>query len=213
MIRVDLLAGERRSEKAARRTFEPGQKITVLGVALLLVTALGLGWRYWMLGQTEASHARQIESSRSEEQRLTTILKQVQEFEARRTLLQQRIALIDELRRGQSAPVHIIDQISRALPDMMWLTSVTQVGYDVTVEGRCLSLTALSDFVGNLAASRYFRRPVEILDSKVEGGGREGAPDIISFTVKGTFQMSGIDLPPAEPPARKATPKKGGTRG
>ena len=50
---------------------------------------------------------------------------------------------------------------------MMWLTKLKQNGYDVTIEGRCMSLTALSDFVGNLEAPRYFKRPVEILSSEV----------------------------------------------
>ncbi len=58
----------------------------------------------------------------------------------------------------------MIDQMSRALPEMTWLTRVQQNGYDVTIEGRCLSLTSLSDFVGNLEASRYFKRPVEIVE-------------------------------------------------
>ena len=105
----------------------------------------------------------------------------------------------------------MIDQVSRALPDMMWLTSVKQVGYDVTIEGRCLSLTALSDFVGNLSTSGYFRRPVEILESQVQSG-REGEPDTITFSVKGTFQMSGIETAPEPAPARNAA-RRGGRRG
>lgn len=209
MIRINLLAGERRTEKAPSRTFQAGQKIAVAGTLLLLVTALLLGWRYWALTSTEAAIQREIESARREEGRLAAILKQVQDFEGRRTQLQQRVALIDELRRGQTAPVHMIDQVSRAVPEMMWLTGIKQVGYDVTIEGRCLSLTALSDFVGNLGASHYFRRPVEILDSKVEPGA-EGTPDIISFTVKAGFQMSGIDT---KPPEKAPAPKKGGKRG
>lgn len=209
MIRINLLAAERRAEKAPSRTLQAGQKITVAGSLLLLVAALLLGWRYWALTEMQASVQREIEAAQREESRLAEILTQVRDFEARRAQLQQRVALIDELRRGQTAPVHIIDQISRALPDMMWLTSVKQTGYDVTIEGRCLSLTALSDFVGNLTTSRYFRKPVEIMDSQVENG-PEGASDQIRFVVKGTFQMSGI-----EPPAEKAPAgaKKGGKRG
>ncbi|MFN2444238.1 MAG: PilN domain-containing protein [Vicinamibacterales bacterium] len=214
MIRINLLTAERRAEKAPGRALLAGQKITVAGSLLLLACGLLLGWRYWALTQTDASVHREIESARREEARLTEILKQVQDFEARRAQLQQRVALIDELRRGQTAPVHIIDQVSRALPEMMWLTSVKQVGYDVTIEGRCLSLTSLSDFVGNLSSSRYFRRPVEIINSEVQASAREGEPETINFTVKGTFQMSGIDVPPADPPGRKgALPRKGGKRG
>src|SRR5688572_31876472 len=37
-----------------------------------------------------------------------------------------------------------------------------------TMQGRCLTLTSLSDFIGNLEASRYFIRPVEIIESRVE---------------------------------------------
>ena len=55
--------------------------------------------------------------------------------------------------------------MSRALPEMTWLTRVQQTGFDVTIEGRCLSLTSLSDFVGNLEALALLqaagRNPVE----------------------------------------------------
>ena len=76
--------------------------------------------------------------------------------------------LIEELRKGQSAPVHMLDELSKALPEMLWLTQVKQDGGDLTIEGRCTTLTALSDLVGNLEGSGYYRRPVEILDSQVE---------------------------------------------
>ena len=70
----------------------------------------------------------------------------------------------------------MVDQISRALPDMTWLTAMQQNGYDVTIQGRCLTLTSLSDFVGNLEASRYFKRPVEIVESAVIAGDGNGGP-------------------------------------
>ncbi len=211
MIRINLLATERRSAKAAAPGFQIGQKITVIGSLLLVLTAVGVGWRYWALGQEQATADRDIAAARREEQRLGEILKQVQEFEVRRQQLEQRVALIDELRKGQNAPVHMIDQVSRALPEMTWLTALRQDGYSVTVQGRCLTLTALSDFVGNLEASRYFARPVEIIDSVVVPGDSR-APDLIQFTVRGTFQMAGIDPPPPAPAGRKAAPR-GGKRG
>lgn len=211
MIRINLLSGERRVEKAASAGLGAGQKVALLGTALLVLTVLGLGLRYWMLTSREATLASDIVAAQREEARLSVILKQVAEFEARRDRLQQREALVEELRKGQSAPVHMVDQVSRALPDMLWLTSMKQEGYDVTMEGRCLSLTALSDFVGNLESSRYFRKSVEILDSEVEPG-ENGGPDLITFSVKGTFQMSGIDAP-ADDPKSKRPARRGGARG
>ena len=206
MIRINLLS-ERRSVKAVSTGFQAGQKITVIGSLLLVLTLVGVGWRYWAIGQQEAQVARAVAAAQREELRLAEILKQVAEFEARKQQLQQRVALIDDLRKGQNAPVHMIDQLSRALPDMTWLTAVRQEGYALTIQGRCLTLTSLSDFVGNLEASRYFMRPVEIVDSVVVSGDGK-TPDLIQFTIRGTFQMAGID-----PPAPAAAGKKGGKRG
>lgn len=205
MIRINLLA-ERRSVKAVSKGFQAGQKITVIGSLLLVLTLVGVGWRYWAIGQQEAQVVREIAAAQREEQRLAEILKQVAEFETRKQQLEQRVTLIDELRKGQNAPVHMIDQISRALPDMTWLTSIRQDGFTLTIQGRCLTLTSLSDFVGNLEASRYFVRPVEIIDSVVVSGDGK-TPDLIQFTIRGTFQMAGVD-PPAP-----ATVRRGGKRG
>ena len=207
MIRINLIS-ERRSVKAVSKGFQAGQKITVIGSLLLVLTLVGVGWRYWALGQQQAQVAREVDAAQREEQRLAEILKQVAEFEGRKQQLEQRVALIDELRKGQNAPVHMVDQISRALPDMTWLTTLKQEGYTLTIQGRCLTLTSLSDFIGNLEASRYFVRPVEIVDSVVVNGDGKATPDLIQFTIRGTFQIAGID-----PPAGPTTGKKGGKRG
>lgn len=190
MIRVNLVEGGRQGEKRAGLTLPAGQQLMFAGTLILLVTALLVGWRYWSVTQAEASLDAEIAAAQQEEAQLKGILQQVQTFELRRQQLQQRVALIDELRRGQAVPVHIIDQVSRALPDGMWLTKLTQKGAEITIEGDCLSLTALSDFVGSLEGSRYFTRPVEIINSEVVVA-RDNLPEVIHFSVKGTFRMAG----------------------
>ena len=204
MIRINLLATERKAVKAVSRGMEPGQKMMVVGSLLLIIAVAALGWRYWALGQQAAQLEEDIASAQREEARLQEILRQVNEFEARKVMLEARLALIDELRKGQNAPVHMIDQLSRALPDMTWLTNVQQQGYTMTIQGRCLTLTSLSDYIGNLEASRYFIRPVEIVESAVVAGDGK-IPDTISFTIRGTFQMAGIDsvAPPVQTNVKK----------
>jgi hypothetical protein len=85
---------------------------------------------------------------------------------------------------------------------MTWLTNMQQSvdGYTLTIQGRCLTLTSLSDFIGNLEGSRYFIRPVEIVDSSVVAGDGKTTPDLISFPIRGTFQMAGIDSVAPPPP-------------
>jgi type IV pilus assembly protein PilN len=207
MIRINLIAAETRGVKPAA-SFDIGKQITVIGAALFVLTLSGLGWRYWSLGQQQAALEADIQSATQEEQRLGAILREVQQFENRKRQLEQRVTLINELRKGQNAPVHMVDQVSRALPEMTWITSLKQEGYQVTIEGRCLTLTSLSDFVGNLEASNYFRKPVEIIDSKVVNGDEtKGTPDLIQFSIRGTFQMAGIDSAP------QSGQKPGGKRG
>jgi len=209
MIRINLLATERKQAKAASPGIQAGQKMMVIGSLLLVLTVAGLGWRLWALGQEEAQIARQIEAEQREEARLQEILKQVEEFQARRKLLEARVALIDELRKGQSAPVHMVDQISKALPDMTWLTGMQQNGYTLTMQGRCLTLTSLSDFIGNLEASRYFIRPVEIIETTTDTSDK--GPELIVFTIRGTFQMAGVESVAPPPPGAKGA--RGGKRG
>jgi type IV pilus assembly protein PilN len=206
VIRINLIAGDRRAAKAAGLSLQIGQKITLAGSVVLLVTALLVGWRYWALTQQETQLAADIDAARREEARLAEVLKQVASFESQRGQLQERVTLIDELRRGQSAPVHLVDEISRSVPEMTWLTSLKQDGYDVTIQGRSTTLAALSDFVGNLEATRYFRRPVEIVETQVVKGQDEGQ-DLISFTIRGTFQMAGLETSPAAKTGSTSAPK------
>ncbi len=43
-------------------------------------------------------------------------------------------------------------------------------------------------------------KPVEILDSKVVNGDElKGTPDLIQFSIRGVFQMAGIDSTPKAP--------------
>lgn len=182
MIRINLLTVDR--ERAKRKTkFQVGHKITAACSLILVAAALVVGWWFWSLQRTSADLDQQIADAERETQRLQSIIQQVTQFEARRAQLQQRVTLIEELRKGQTGPVHLLDQISSALPEAMWLTDLKQAGSDLTIEGRCTSLNALSDFVSGLEASNLFERPVEIIDSRVEAA--TGAmPELIRFSVK-----------------------------
>lgn len=190
MIRINLLATERgRPRVKVALAPQAGQKITVACSLILLAAALGIVWWFWTLRTESERLDQELAGAAQETVRLQSVLEQVQQFEARRALLEQRVSLIEELRRGQSWPVHLLDQISRSLPDRLWLTELRQKDAEITIDGRAVSLSALSDFIGNLEASGYFQRPVEILSSQVEAA--QGTQDLIRFSVKATFSPPG----------------------
>jgi type IV pilus assembly protein PilN len=196
MIRINLLAVER--DRAKRRPSGGGgggpqatqQRITLACSLILVLTALGIGWWYWSLKLTSDRIEEDIVTSQKETARLRTLIQQVQTNDARRAQLQQRVALIEELRKGREGPVRMLDEISRSLPDMLWLTEVKQQGADLTITGRCTSLTALSDFVDNLKLGGFFK-PVEILNSQVEATQQGAAGAVTKFSIKATFVVPG----------------------
>jgi type IV pilus assembly protein PilN len=182
LIKINLLTVDR--ERAKRKAkFEVGQKVTVACSLILVAAALVVGWWFWALQRASADLDQQIVDAEQETQRLQSVIQQVAQFESQRSQLQQRVTLIEELRKGQTGPVHLLDEISRALPESMWLIDLRQAGNEVTVEGRCTSLNSLSDFVSALESSNLFERPVEILDSRVEAA-TSGAPELIRFSVR-----------------------------
>jgi type IV pilus assembly protein PilN len=196
MTRINLL--ER--PKASGPAFDPARHVAVFCGLVVLAAALLVGLRVWSLQQESSRLQGQLAEARQESTRLQGVLEQAAEFDARKSQLQQRVSLIEELRRGQSGPVHLLDELSRSVPDRLWLTEMKHEKGEVTVQGRTSSLTALSDFVANLEASGYFTRPVEIVDSKVESV--QGAGDLVRFTVKAVFLLPGsVPDAPASPAA------------
>ena len=200
MIRINLLAAERdRNKKKAVTLGTVGQKLTIGCSLILILAVLFIGWRYWTIGRESAQLDADISAAQQETQRLHSVIQQVQQFEQRKAQLQQRVGLFEQLRKGQTGPVHMLDQISRALPPMLWLTELRQVGPDVVIDGRCTTLTGLSEFVSNLEASGYFKRSVEIVNTTAEGTSAGG--ELIKFTIKALFQQPG-EAAPAAPGAK-----------
>jgi type IV pilus assembly protein PilN len=188
MIRINLLATGRRAKKPAGAAFAQGQWVTALCLLILIGSAAGIGWWWYGLGQESARLDADVAAAQQEAERLQSVLKQVQLFESQKAQLEQRVKLIEELRKGQAGPVHLLDEISRSLPELMWLTELKQQGSGLTIEGRATTLTALSDFVGNLEGSRYFKRPVEIVNSQLDP---QPQGELIRFSVKAEFAAPG----------------------
>ena len=135
MIRINLLAVERERTKR-RATFQLAEKVTIACSLILVATVVFLVWWWWTLGRAAADLDRDIATTRAETTRLNVVIQKMQKAEQHRTQLEQRVALIEDLRKSQTAPVHLLDQISRTLPDGMWLVSMSQKGPDVTIEGK-----------------------------------------------------------------------------
>ncbi len=200
MIRINLLAVERGASR--RSGLIPAAHRVTLGASLILLgTVLLVGWWFWSLHKVSRQIDEDIARAEVETQQLRSVLSQVQKFEARKAQLQQRVTLIEQLRRGQTGPVHMLDEISRAVPEQLWLTEMSQKGQELTLVGVTTSMTGLSDFMAGLEGSAWFRKPVDIIDSQVTADPKIG--DLVKFSVKATFNDPSAPPPPAAaaPPA------------
>lgn len=201
MIRINLLAVER--ERAKKRIFiSEAQRVTLAASLILVGTALVIGWWFWSLRELSARVDRDLAQAETETRQIRSVLEQVRKFEAQKAMLQQRVSLIEELRKGQSSPVHILDEVSKSLPERLWLNEMVQVDSEFTMSGMTDSLTAVSDFVANLEATHWFRKPVEIVDSQVQTDAKAG--DLIKFQIKAQF------VDPTAPPDAPAPAGRGG---
>jgi type IV pilus assembly protein PilN len=182
MIRINLLAVERKKAKKAAFTISPAHRVTIGASLILIATVLGIGWWFMSLRETSAQLDVDIASAEGETAKLRTVLAQVQKFEARKAQLTQRVTLIEQLRRGQSAPVHVLDEISKSLPERLWLTELKQNAQEFTISGFAASMPTIADFVASLEATQWFKRPVELLDSQEQTDAKAG--ELVRFSLK-----------------------------
>jgi type IV pilus assembly protein PilN len=206
MIRINLLGGERQKAKSAAR-FDASQQLTAMCGLIVVAAVCGIGFWFWKLGHDSTQLDAQIVSLKREAARLDSVMAEVKAFEDRKATLQQRVALIERLRQGQTVPVQLLDHVSRSLPEMLWLTDLKEEGDFITLEGRTTTLIGLSDFVNNLGTNAVLKKPIEILDSGADTDKDAKAstgPELIKFTVR-----AGVNGLPAqeEAPAKGAKKK------
>ena len=202
MIRVNLIS-ERKSAKK-KIAFPIAQQISLVCGAILVVAALGVGWRYWSLGREAARLTSDIAKAQKETASLKSIIAQVESFEQQKAELQQRVELIEQLRKEQTGPVHMLDEISRSLPPMLWLTQLKQNpnSNEVLIDGRSNTLTSISDFVASLEASGYFQKSIEIVSTTsdtsatAEKAAAATTGEMIKFQIKAVFKTPGGEAKP-----------------
>jgi type IV pilus assembly protein PilN len=164
MIKINLLAPAQQGKVRAVR--EPkfkgvgslGQNVLMAGVVLLALAYVG--WHWYALADRQRTLTADIAKAEAEKERLQAIIKKGEEYKAKKELLQRKITLITQLKHNQSGPVHLLDEVSKQLPDFLWLDSMNEAGFNVQINGKATTYNAVSNFYNNLTGSRYFENVV-----------------------------------------------------
>lgn len=181
MIKVNLLATTPAAATTSKEWLPREQRSALGGVLMLFISvAVVGGWWYYLSSQASAVDAR-ITAANGELARLKEASKVVEQTTARKNELAERLSLIDRLRTAKREPVTLLETVSRAIPEGLWLLEVKQSGTSVQIDGRATSITAVTDFTERLQSSGFFKKPVEILSTGTE---TIEETDVVKFSVK-----------------------------
>ncbi len=187
MIRINLLS-EGRRPVVARRTRpkisigDQDPSLYFLSSGLVLGLLIAGGWWFILNRQVRAVDA-DIRVAQREVNELRPILQEVNDFKAKQRELERKIKVINDLTLKQQGPVHIMDRVSRALPDLVWLKTMNFRGRTVDLVGTAFNTNAIASFIENLDKVPEFREP----DTKDISRGRGGSA--YSFRISFRFDQ------------------------
>ena len=160
MIRVNLVgSAARKKVSKAKSAAGPSNLLPVVLVAIVLGT-LGGGY-YWYSSLTTqlADLSNSIGQAEAQKATLEAVIKQDQIYESRKKELENRIKIIEGLKRNQVSPVVSLDMLDDAIDrtQFVWLSNLDQNNTVFSMSGTGTSVNAIADFVSNLEGTGYFR--------------------------------------------------------
>jgi type IV pilus assembly protein PilN len=133
-----------------------GQYLIVMGLILGLI-ASGVYW--WQLkGQVETQQ-EDIAAAQAEVDALGAVIREVEDYKAKKTELERKIGIINDLKANQRGPVRVMDYVSKALPELLWLDRMTMNATTIEIEGRAFNTNAVATFIENLDKVPEFEEP------------------------------------------------------
>ena len=151
MIKINLLPTKKKPPKKVTEL----QQQLILGTLILAVLAVGMT-SYWnslsakidsMQKTKAAADARIIEQKK--------MLDDVKTVEDERTKVNEKIAIIEQLKKNQGYLVRLLDEISKALPPGVNLASLSEKAGQINMDGMAFTNNDIVRFIDNLKASPY----------------------------------------------------------
>ncbi len=157
MIRINLLESERaatsKGKGAAGAAGGAGGAAVgpYLNLVVPLVAALAVAGYFFMQLSSEITDTEaKIVQAKADIAKLQLEKAKKEELERKRKSFQDQVNLIERLKAEQGGPVRMLDEISKALPDSVWLTQLTQTGATLKIVGEASNNNAVADFLNNL---------------------------------------------------------------
>jgi type IV pilus assembly protein PilN len=184
MIRINLAPG---TERAAKPKAKSGPALPAGALQSYLLLALVAGGAlvlcagaWWMQSNKLRDLDTRIAADEKRQQDLQAIKAQVDQFQQKKAMLENKVLVIEQLRLAQKSPVHMLDEISKSLPDFVWLTGLDESRGGLRFSGQSNSLAAVADFISAMQRSGWF--------PQVDLGTSQEQQNVVAFTLTGTFK-------------------------
>ncbi len=154
MIRINLLP-IRQTQKQ-----QTVQHQLLAAAGILVATLIACIVWVLLIRDTAAEKRAKIAEKTQELKQLDEIIGEVNEFTAKKTELEQKLEVIDNLKRGKTGPVRALDDLSSEIPTRVWLSKLVEKGGSLTIEGNAIHHEDVSAFMKSLQKSKYFKNIV-----------------------------------------------------
>jgi len=175
MIKINLLS-EGKRPAAVRKSKGPalgggGQDIGqwLVGVGVLLgVLAVAAAW--WLQTKKLEDKQAEVAAAQREVEQMASVIKEVEDYKAKKAELERKIGIINDLKANQRGPVRVMDYVSRALPELLWLDRMKMTASTIEIEGRAFNTNAVANFIENLDKVPEFDEPTLKSTEQQTGG-------------------------------------------
>lgn len=132
---------------------------TTAATTAAAIVLLGAGF-LWFSQRSQASDvAERLEAATADSVRLSDLRALGDSLVARRQEINDRLSLVQQLDGGRFTWPHIMDELSRALPEYAWLTSVKRLtpapALRVELQGIAAAPLIITEFIQRLENSPY----------------------------------------------------------
>jgi len=174
MIRVNLLP-----IKEAQRALGRRQQVSVallsISVALLVMVV-----PYVLQGRHITQLDREITDLSAEIERYNAQTREVRDLEKKRSELQAKLKVIEDLKQKRVGPVRMLEDLSTATPQKLWLVSFSETNGQATITGMALDNQTIAGFMRSLQISPYFYE-VDLVETSQSEPLRVGANSSMIF--------------------------------
>ena len=161
MIKINLLSEAKpvKKKKGVAALGGAGRLNLILILGGLLIGVLVVGVQWWVEAARLKEQEEKNRLAQQEVTRLEAVLKEVADFEDKKAKLQKKVDLINNLKANQRGPVRLMDEVSNALPDLLWLDRMELKGEVIAIDGKALNPPAVANFLENLKRVPSFQEP------------------------------------------------------